>query len=215
VVVTSAESGSHAVMRPWLGAKLQEVTADIADSLGLKAPTGALVASVSAGSPAADAGLKAGDLIVSVDGATVADPNGFDYRFATKPLGGTAQVGIRRQGREMVVPVALKPIPNLPSDQVAIGGHSPFTGATVANLTPALADQLRLDTQGAGVVVTAVADGSTAESIGFRPGDIVVSVNNHKIERSADLSHIADSGSHTWRITIRRGNQQISVVFSG
>jgi Do/DeqQ family serine protease len=99
VVVTSAESGSHAVMRPWLGAKLQEVTPDIADSLGLKVPTGALVASVVAGSPAAHAGLKAGDLIVSVDGATVEDPNGFDYRFATKPLGGTAQIGIRRQGR--------------------------------------------------------------------------------------------------------------------
>jgi Do/DeqQ family serine protease len=215
VVVTSAESGSHAVRRPWLGAKLQEVTPDIADSLGLKVPTGALVASVAAGSPAAHAGLKAGDLIVSVDGATVEDPNGFDYRFATKPLGGTAQIGIRRQGREMVVPVALEPIPNLPSDQVAIGGRSPFGGATVANLTPALADQLRLDPQAAGVVITAVTGGSAAESIGFQPGDIVVSVNNHKIEHSADLSRIADSGSRTWRITIRRGNQQISVVFSG
>jgi S1-C subfamily serine protease len=174
-----------------------------------------LVASVAADSPAAHAGLKAGDLIVSVDGATVEDPNGFDYRFATKPLGGTAQIGIRRQGREMVVPVALQPIPNLPSDQVAVGGRSPFSGATVANLTPTLADQLRLDPQAGSVVITAVADGSAAESIGFRPGDVVVTVNNHKIERSADLSRIADSGSRTWRITIRRGDQQISVVFSG
>ncbi len=215
VVVSSAESGSHTVARPWLGAKLQEVTPDIADSLGLKVPTGALVARVVAGGPAARGGLKAGDLIVSVDGAAVEDPNGFDYRFATKPLGGTAQIGIRRQGREMVVPVALQPIPNSPSEQVAIGGHSPFTGASVANLTPALADQLRLDPQANGVVITAVADGSTAESIGFRPGDIVVSVNNHKIERSAELSRIADSGSRTWRITIRRGDQQISVVFNG
>jgi Do/DeqQ family serine protease len=215
VVVSSAEAGSPAVMRPWLGAKLQEVTPEIADSLGLKVPTGALVASVAAGSPAAAAGLKAGDLVVSVDGATVEDPNGFDYRFATKPLGGTAQVGIRRQGREMVVAVALKPIPNRPSDQMAIAGRSPFSGATVASLTPALADQLQLDPQADGVVVTAVAHGSTAESIGFRTGDIVVSVNNHKIERSADLSRIADSGGRTWRITIRRGNQQISVVFSG
>lgn len=215
VVVASAEAGSQAVRRPWLGAKLQEVTPGIADSLGLKIPAGALVASVTPGSPAAAAGLKAGDLIVSIDGAAVEDPNGFDYRFATKPLGGTAQLGIRRQGREAVIPVALRPIPNRPSDQVAIGGSSPFSGATVANLTPALADQLRLDPQADGVVITAVADGSAADSIGFRPGDIVVAVNNHKIERSADLSRIADSGSQTWRITIRRGNQQISVVFSG
>jgi S1-C subfamily serine protease len=115
----------------------------------------------------------------------------------------------------MVVAVALKPLPNRPTDQVAIAGHSPFSGATVASLTPALADQLRLDPQADGVVVTAVADGSAAQSIGFRPGDVVVSVNNHKIERSADLSSVAGSGSRTWHITIRRGNQQISVVFSG
>jgi len=215
VVVASAEAGSHAVVRPWLGAKLQDVTPDIADSLGLKAPAGALVASVAAGSPAAAAGLKAGDLVVSVDGVPVEDPNGFDYRFATKPLGGTAKVGIRRQGRETVVAVALKPIPNRPTDQVAIAGRSPFSGATVASLTPALAEELQLDPQADGVVVTAVADGSTAQSVGFRAGDIVVAVNNQKIERSADLSRIADSGSRTWRITVRRGNQQISVVFSG
>lgn len=215
VVVAAAEAGSKAVRRPWLGAKLQEVTPAIADSLGLKIPAGALVASVTPGSPAAAAGLKPGDLIVSIDGAAVEDPDSFDYRFATKPLGGTAQLGIRRQGREAVVPVALRPIPNRPRDQVVIGGSSPFSGATVASLTPALADQLRLDPQADGVVITAVADGSAAESMGFRPGDIVVAVNNHKIERSADLSRVADSGSHTWRITIRRGNQQISVVFSG
>ena len=92
VVVSSAKGGSAAVKRPWLGAKLQEVTAEIADSLGLKRPTGALVANVAAGGPAARAGLKTGDLIAAVDGTVVDDPNSFDYRFATKPLGGSAQV---------------------------------------------------------------------------------------------------------------------------
>ena len=74
---------------------------------------------------------------------------------------------------------------------------------------------MRLDTQAQGVVIIAVADGSTAQSIGFRPGDIVVNVNNEKIARSADLQRIANSGGHSWRITIQRGNQQISVMFSG
>ncbi|MBV8698412.1 MAG: trypsin-like peptidase domain-containing protein, partial [Bradyrhizobium sp.] len=86
VVVASAKSGGKAVQRPWLGAKLQDVTNEIAESLGLARPTGALVASVSAGSPAARAGLKTGDLVVSIDGQTIEDPNAFDYRFATKPL---------------------------------------------------------------------------------------------------------------------------------
>jgi len=215
VVVASAESGSKAVRRPWLGAKLQEVTSDLADSLGLKRPTGALVASVVAGSPAARAGMKSGDVIVSVDGMNVDDPNAFDYRFATKPLGGTAQIGLIRQGREMVVPVALQPLPEMPRDEVVIRSRSPFAGATVANLSPALADELRLDPQAQGVVITAVAAGSRAQSIGFQPGDIVVSVNSEKIANSADLARIANTGSRSWRITIRRGQQQISVMFRG
>ena len=215
VVVASAESGSKTVRRPWFGAKLQEVTSGIADSLGLKVPSGALVASVAADSPAARAGIKVGDLIVSVDGVAVEDPNAFDYRFATKPLGGTAQIGLVRQGRQMTVPVALAPLAELPRDEVVIGARSPFAGATVANLSPALADELRLDPQAEGVVITAVADGSTAQSIGFQPGDIVVSVNNEKIAKSADLQRIANSASRSWRITIRRGEQQISVMFSG
>ena len=91
VVVASARGGGSAVKRPWLGARLQAVTPEIAESLGLKRPAGALVASVTPQSPAARAGLKTGDLIVSIDGQAVDDPNAFDYRFATKPLGGSAK----------------------------------------------------------------------------------------------------------------------------
>src|SRR5215831_13559283 len=75
VVVASAKTGGSAVVRPWLGAKLQEVTPEIADSMGLKRPSGALVANVAAGGPAARAGIKTGDVIVSIDGTVVDDPN--------------------------------------------------------------------------------------------------------------------------------------------
>src|SRR5579872_6941259 len=95
-VIASAQGGSHVVRRPWLGAKLQPVTPDIAESLNLKRPVGALVSSVAAKSPAARAGLKTGDLIVAVDGLPIDDANAFDYRFATKPLGGHAQIGVMR-----------------------------------------------------------------------------------------------------------------------
>jgi Do/DeqQ family serine protease len=215
VVVASAKGGSAAVKRPWLGAKLQDVTPEIAESLGLKRPSGALVASFAAGSPAARAGIKTGDLIVSIDGTIVDDPNAFDYRFATKPLGGSAQIGLVRQGREMAVAVALQSVPETPREEVEIRSRSPFRGATVANLSPALADELRLDPQSEGVVIVGVADGSAAQSIGFQKGDIVISVNNQKIEKSADLDRITHAGSRQWRITIRRGGQQISVMFSG
>ncbi len=215
VVVASARGGSAAVKRPWLGAKLQQVTPEIAESLGLKRPTGALVASVVAGGPAARAGIKTGDLIVSVDGTLIDDPNAFDYRFATKPLGGTAQLGLVRQGKEASAKVALESLPDTPLDEVAIHARSPFLGATVANLSPALADQLHLDPQSEAVVITDIADGSTAQSIGFQKGDIVVSVNDQKIARPADLERIVGAGGHQWRVTIMRAGQQISVMFAG
>jgi Do/DeqQ family serine protease len=215
VVVASAQAGGKAVQRPWLGAKLQQVTPDIADSLGLKRPSGALVASVSANSPAAHAGIRTGDVIVSVDGAEVDDPNAFDYRFATKPLGGTAQIGLIRQGRESVVAVALQRLPETPRNEIEIKAASPFRGATVANLSPALADELRLDPQTSGVVITAIANGSTAQAIGFQPGDIIVDVNNEKITKTSDLERISNSRNRSWRVTFRRGGQQISVMFSG
>ncbi len=215
VVVASAEGGSSAVKRAWLGAKLQEVTPEIADSLGLKRPSGALVASVVAGGPAARAGIKTGDLLVTIDGVDIEDPNAFDYRFATKPVGGAAQVGVVRQGRTFVVPISLEPLPDTPRDEVEIRNRSPFLGATVANLSPALADEMQLDPQSEGVVITSIADGSTAQSIGFRKGDIVISVNNQKIAKSADLDRATGTGGHQWRVTIVRGGQQISVMFTG
>jgi Do/DeqQ family serine protease len=215
VIVASAEQGSGTVKRAWLGAKLQEVTPEIADSLGLKHPGGALVANVISGSPAARAGIKTGDLILTIDGITVDDPAAFDYRFATKPIGGEAKVGLLRQGKETVVALPLQGLPDTPRQEVEIQGRSPFLGAKVANLSPALADELRLDTQTEGVVITGVTDGSAAQSVGFQKGDIVVSVNGQSIAKSSDLERVTTAGSRSWRITIQRGGQQISVMFSG
>ena len=126
------------------------MTPEIADSLGLKRPSGALVANVAPGGPAARAGIKTGDVIVSIDGTVVDDPNSFDYRFATKPLGGTAQIALLRQGRDVAVTVSLQSAPDSPREEVEIRARSPFLGAKVANLSPALADELRLDAAGRG-----------------------------------------------------------------
>jgi S1-C subfamily serine protease len=115
----------------------------------------------------------------------------------------------------VAVPIGLQTAPDTPREEVEIHARSPFLGATVANLSPALADELRLDSQSQGVVIVGVADGSAAQSVGFHKGDIVVSINNQKIEKSADLDRITRAGSRQWRITINRGGQQISVMFSG
>ncbi len=215
VVVASARGGGSTVKRPWLGARLQAVTPEIAESLGLKRPTGALVVGVTPGSAAARAGLRTGDLIVSIDGQAVDDPNAFDYRFATKVLGGAARVGMVRGGREIAARVPLETAPDTAHDELVISARSPFTGARVSNITPALADELRLDPSSEGVVVIDIADGSPAQSLGFRKGDIVLSVNNQQIVKTRDLERATAQRSRIWRITIRRGGQQMSVVMSG
>jgi S1-C subfamily serine protease len=214
-VIASAQGGSSVVRRPWIGAKLQAVTPEIAEGLGLKRPAGALVASVSPKTPAARAGLRTGDLIVAVDGQPIDDVNAFDYRFATKPLGGQAQLGIMRNGHEVKLSVPLETAPESPRDEVQIRSRTPFQGVKAANLSPALAEELRLDPSTDGVAVLEVAAGSIAQSLGFQKGDIVVSVNSEPIAHTRDLQRITDKTSRVWRVTISRQGQQISVVFGG
>ncbi len=215
VVVASAKSGGTSVKRPWLGAKLQAVTPDIAESLGLKRPAGALVATVTDKSPAARAGLKTGDLIVAIDGQTVDDQNAFDYRFATKPLGGNAQVGVVRGGQEVKLSVPLETAPETPRDELVIRTRSPFMGMKVANISPALAEELRLDASSEGVVVVDVADGSLAHNLGFQKGDVIAAVNNEKIARTRDLDRVAKESNRRWAITVVRGGQTITLQLGG
>jgi Do/DeqQ family serine protease len=215
VVVSSAKSGGKAVRRPWLGARLQAVTPEIAETLGLKLPNGALVANVTPNSPSARAGLKLSDLIVAIDGQPIDDPNAFDYRFATRPLGGTAQIDVQRGGKLMKLAVALETAPDTGRDEIVLKARSPFQGAKVANISPAVADELHLDASTEGVVVTDLSDDATAANVGFQKGDIILAVNNQKIAKTSDLDKVTRDGSRLWRITVVRGGQQIQVTLGG
>ncbi|HET7192418.1 MAG TPA: PDZ domain-containing protein, partial [Pseudolabrys sp.] len=215
VVVASAKSGGKAVKRPWLGARLQGVTPEIAETLGLKLPTGALVASVVPNSPAARGGLRSSDLIVAIDGQAVDDPNAFDYRFATRPLGTTSQIDVQRAGRNLKLTLPLETAPDTGRNEIVLTGRSPFQGAKVSNISPAVADELHLDVDTEGVVVTDLADGGTAANVGFQKGDVIVSVNNQKILKTGDLEKATRDSARLWRITLVRGGQQINVTLGG
>jgi S1-C subfamily serine protease len=191
------------------------VTSDLSKEFDLKRPAGAVITTVAANGPAARAGLKPGDVIVAVGGQAVDDPNAFNYRFITHPLGGKVELGVVRGGKERKVAIALETAPDAPRDEILIQGRSPFTGAKVANLSPALADELRLETSTEGVVVVDVTDGTLAQNLGFKRGDIVLAVNSHKIAKTHDLEKVVEAGARLWRISIRRGGQQISAVFGG
>ena len=85
----------------------------------------------------------------------------------------------------------------------------------VANISPAVADELHLDTDTEGVVVTELGDDTTAANVGFQKGDIITAVNNQKITKTSDLEKATRESARLWRITVVRGGQQIQVTLGG
>ena len=215
VVVRSAMQGVTEVRRPWFGARLQRVTGDIAASLQLGRVSGALVQQVFTGSPAEAAGIVSGDVIITVDGREVADQRALQYRLTTKGIGGEAVIGLIRNGRNQSVRLALKPAPEIPPrDPRVLEGPHPFEGAQVANLSPALAEELELDVM-YGVVVLQAPRGSAARSIGLRSGDIMLKINGEVIKSAGQLARVLKYPQRAWRFSIRRGSKVLSTVIRG
>jgi S1-C subfamily serine protease len=215
-VVESARNGGH-IKRPWTGAQLQAVDAQLAESLNLDRPGGALIRDVYPSGPAARAGLKAGDVIRSVDGYDTDDPQAVRYRFATKGLGGKVTVRYLRDGRALETQVALEAPPETPpADRTTIKGRNPFAGATVANLSPAVADELGLDSMsGKGVVILKIAEGSPADQIQFQAGDVIVQVGEQKIETVKQLIGATAGARPQWDFAIRRGDRTFTATVGG
>jgi Do/DeqQ family serine protease len=216
VVLSAAKGGGHAVRRPWLGASLQSVSREIADSLGLDRPSGALVADLSPVSPAAEAGVQRGDLITAVDGQSVDDPEGLGYRLATKPLGGAASLTVIRSGKELSLPIKLLPAPEVPPrDPVKLTGSSPFSGATVINVSPAVLEELSLRGVSEGVAVSEIEEGSRAAMVNFQKGDVILAVNDRAVKTTRELEEALKSRRAYWKLTIARGGEVITTVISG
>jgi Do/DeqQ family serine protease len=216
VVIATAKGGGKIVKRPWLGATLQSVSHEIAESLGLERSTGALVAEIVDRSPAAESGLKRGDIITSVDGQAVDDPEALGYRLATKPLGGVASLGVQRGGKSVIAPLKLQSAPETPPrETIKLTGNSPFAGATAMNLSPAVQEELGGAVGREGVVVADVEESSIAANVGIQKGDIVLAVNDAKIARTSDLKQATQNRQRLWKLTINRGGQVITSVFGG
>ena len=215
-VVGAALGGGHSVVRPWLGVKGQPVTGDIARSLGMSVPRGVLVAQVYPGSSADRAGLKEGDVILSIDGRAVNDEGGGAFAIGTHKVGDRVPMQIQRGEREQTVTVRAEAAPESPArDERTLSGANPFTGATVVNLSPAVAQDLGVDPfAGRGVLVTKIGAGYAA-SIGLQPGDFVREVNGRAVNTVADLAAAIKGQGRTWVVTIERNGQRITARFSG
>ena len=209
VVLEGALSGG--IKRPWLGAEGQAVTAEIARSMGLPRPEGVLISQVHPRSPAAQGGLRQGDVVFAIDGFAVDDTNAMRYRVATKRPGDAVSVRYYRDGAPRTVSLRVALPPDDTRDESTISGRNPMEGARVANITPALADELQMDLMATGVVVLSIDDTSAAERFGFQQGDIVRQVNNERIANVAQLRRALE-GADAWRIVLQRGDQTLNLA---
>ena len=213
-VVNVALGGGHSIVRPWLGARTQGVTSDIARSLGLAAPRGVLVADLYPGAAGDRAGLRQGDIILSVGGQAVNDEAAVTYAFGTRRMGETVPVVIRREGSERTLNVRAEAPPSTPArDERKLSGRNPLDGATVVNVSPAVALEFGGDAfKGEGVLVIKI-DQGFAQQAGLRPGDVVREVNGRRINAVRDLALAVQTNAGTWQVTIQRGGQLITAQF--
>jgi Do/DeqQ family serine protease len=215
LIVDSGAAGRK-LQRPWLGARLAGVTRELAEQLKLGRVAGALVARVYDKSPAAEAGLVAGDVIVAVDGHEVDDEKGVDYRLTTRGIGNRAQLDLVRDRRRMRVEVALRAAPRAGRDDVRdLSGAHPFDGTRVANLVPSIADELGITDQDNGVVVLGVRQGSTAARLGFQSGDVIVQVGRANIDTVADLEAAVRERQRVWQVVFKRGGRVLRLQATG
>ncbi|MBB4005870.1 DegQ family serine endoprotease [Allorhizobium taibaishanense] len=214
VFLAAADKGEKSFERPYVGATFEPVTSDVADALGLKQVLGALVTKTVPDGPAEKAGIKAGQVITAVDGVTVEHPDALNYRLTTTGLGKPVTLSVIEDGKPKEISLTLAGAPETrPRDEQVIKDGSPFEGATVGNLSPRLAYELKLNTQASGVAITAVADGSVAQRLGFQPGDIIVSINGVDVATSRDMVKIAKSSPSYWRVEIDRNGQRLRQMF--
>ena len=215
-VVRAALDGGHTVARPWLGAKTQALSDEMARSLGLSAPQGVVVTTVWPDGAAARAGIAVGDVIQAVDGQAVNDDAALTYRVATRRAGDRLTLSVRRNGAARAAAVVLEAPPaRPPADERVIAGRNPLAGATVVNVSPAVALQNGQDPFAArGVLVTKVGPGF-AQSVGLQPGDYVRGVNGMAVTSTAGLQTALTSGARGWVLSIQRGEQMITARFGG
>ncbi|MEE8531234.1 MAG: PDZ domain-containing protein, partial [Hyphomicrobium sp.] len=212
--VDSALAG-HKIERPWLGAKLDTVTREFAEGLGLERIAGAVIVRLTNGGPASRAGLKLGDVIVRVDDFEVTDARSVHYRLITRGVTKTSRLQIIRKGNRIDIDLPLEPAPKPGRDDIRnLSGDHPFDGARVSNILPSVADEFELD-ETEGVVIVAVRSGGAAARLGFRPGDVIVRVGSTEVSDVAALDEITRKPQRMWRLAIKRSGRLINLQFRG
>ena len=203
------------LVRPWLGASGQTVNQDIADSLGLEPPAGVLINSVHIHGAAKKAGLQTGDVILTVNGHNTFDGNALAHRIATLPIGGQVVLRVWRGKKVFALNLSLIAAPEIPKRKITnLKGVHPLQGAIVANISPALADELDLDHFLKGVFLLSIKRGSSANRLGFQQGDFIRAVNGINTPNVNTLLTRLQKTFKSWRITVQREGKILDLVIN-
>ena len=209
-VLTTAVGGGSRVVRPYLGVSSAPITAAEANRLGLPSPQGVLIGAVTENSPASRAGLREGDVVLSVNGVAINEPGALSFQIASRSPGETVPLEVRRNGRPETVRVRLEATPELPRVERALNGAHPLSGATVANLSPDVLERANysgnpLSLQG---VLVVNSGRGTAARLGVRTGDLITSVNGQDIASVGELEQALNRAGPGWRVGVNRGGQE-------
>ena len=195
-VIAQLKDSGH-VTRGWLGVQIQPVTSEVADALGLKQTTGALVSEPQAGSPAAKAGVKAGDVIVSLDGTSVKDARELSQKIGAANPGASVKLGVIRNGSEQTINVTLAQLPEQ-KQAAANTGQEEQSSARLG---------LTLGTGDNGVVVTGVDPNGPAAEHGIQTGDVITNVGGTSVSTPTDvqkqLADLRKAGKHTVLVQVK------------
>jgi len=198
------------VVRGWLGVTIEPVSEDMAKTFGMKEAKGAVVSSVTQGSPADKAGIKAEDVVLGVDGKRVESNGDLSRYIASKAPQSTVRLQVLRDGAEKPVSVTLGTFPEETETANNDSGQKGKLGMRLQELTPALAERLELPRGTRGIVIVEVEAGEPAETAGLQARDVILSVNGKAVgtveEFEAEVSRAQKDGLA--RLRVRRGTQQ-------
>ncbi|MGA8234367.1 MAG: DegQ family serine endoprotease [Candidatus Acidiferrales bacterium] len=184
------------VIRGWLGATIQDVTPSMAKAFGMDTPGGVLIADVSPNSPAAQAGLKQGDIVMSVNGQPISESSDLRLQVSEAGPGASFPMTVKRGTSTLNVTAKLRELPT----EVASTPGTPVEnqaerGIQVEELTPSLRDQLKLSKESQGVVVAQIDPAGAAASAGLREGDLIQEVDHHAVTNGSEFNQTMQSAS--------------------
>lgn len=213
IIASSDDRSSLKVLRPWIGLEVQQITPEIAESLGFDRPKGVLIRTIYPQSSGGKAGLKVGDVILEINGREVVGVSTFRFRIAIQKLGSKVPFKIYRQGEEKEIMVLLEAPDAKDEEPVLLNSHHRLEGAVVAKLSPARAYELNVPYTGNGVIILAIRSHSPAyRSRLFRAGDIILEINGNPIENVQALDTLLARRS-TRTIKLKRHDKVIEILF--